>query len=98
MIILEQLQSAKFNLKYTGMSYYDNFLDTKNLEYMRSHKNRTGEIVYMTPEEYYYRCAEDIFGVTVDYLKDSRKYRADKIEKSVRECRAPGVGVGPDRS
>jgi hypothetical protein len=81
MIILEQLQSAKFNLKYTGMSYYDNFLDTKNLEYMRSHKNRTGEIVYMTPEEYYYRCAEDIFGVTVDYLKDSRKYRADKIEK-----------------
>ena len=81
MIILEMVDKAKFNLHDTGMPYYNNFLDKKQLEYMQSHKNRTGEIVYMTPEEYYRRCADDIFNEPIQKLKDSRSYRADKISK-----------------
>lgn len=37
----------------THTSYYDNFLNEKDLEYMRKAKNRDGKIVMMTPDEYY---------------------------------------------
>ena len=37
----------------TDTSYYDNFLNPKDLEYMRKNKNRDGEIVMMTPDEYF---------------------------------------------
>lgn len=37
----------------THTSYYDNFLNEKDLEYMRKAKNRDGAIVMMTPDEYY---------------------------------------------
>ena len=42
-----------FDETSTHTSYYDNFLNEKDLEYMRKAKNRNGEIVMMTPDEYY---------------------------------------------
>ena len=42
----------------TDTSYYDNFLNPKDLEYMRKNKNRDGEIVMMTPDEYFEGASE----------------------------------------
>lgn len=53
--------SQPFDLHKTGMSYYDNFLNEKDLKYMQDAKNLTGEIVYMTPSTYYSECAKNIF-------------------------------------
>lgn len=44
----------------THTSYYDNFLNEKDLEYMRKAKNRDGNIVMMTPDEYF-EYASEIF-------------------------------------
>lgn len=72
----------------TDTSYYNNFLNEKDLAYMQKSKNRTGEIVYMTPTQYYEECAKNIFeGTTVYELKRQRKansefitqYKADMI-------------------
>ena len=63
------------------MSYYNDFLNPKDLEYMQKAKNRTGEVVKMTPEEYYESCAKDIFNVTVDHLMKSRKVDETLIDK-----------------
>jgi len=51
------------------MSYYRNFLNPKDLEYMQKAKGVTGEIIQMTPNEYFQHCA-DIFGTTKDYQID----------------------------
>ena len=42
-----------FDETSTHTSYYDNFLNEKDLEYMRKSKNLDGKIVMMTPDEYY---------------------------------------------
>lgn len=81
LIILESLTKAKFSDKTTNMSYYDDFLDPKELKYMQKEKNRDGKIVQMTPKEYYEACAKDIFGCTVDHLLNSRKIHEDTIAK-----------------
>lgn len=60
-----------FSTKTTGMSYYDNFLNDKDSEYMRTHKNLIGEIVMMTPLEYY-EGASKIFNQSVTNLKNQR--------------------------
>ena len=52
LIILESLTKAKFSDKTTNMSYYDDFLDPKELKYMQREKNRDGKIIQMTPKEY----------------------------------------------
>lgn len=49
---------AQFDTSTTHMSYYDRFLNDKDLEYMQSAKNLTGEIVMMTPEEYFQYASE----------------------------------------
>lgn len=66
----------------TWMSYYDNFLNAKDLKYMQESKNRTGEIVMMTPEDYYWECGMYGFrhAVSTDKLKAERRANA-KIEK-----------------
>lgn len=45
----------------TDTSYYDNFLNERDSEYMRKSKNRKGELVMMSPNEYYRECAESVF-------------------------------------
>lgn len=60
-----------FDTTTTHMSYYDNFLNEKDLKYMQDAKNLTGEIVYMTPDEYVDECVK-LFG---------RKYTAKQLEQ-----------------
>lgn len=42
-----------FDLTKTGYSYYDNFLNQKDLEYMQKSKGLTGRIEYMKPGDYF---------------------------------------------
>lgn len=60
-----------FDTSTTHMSYYDNFLNEKDLKYMREAKNLDGKIVYMTPDEYVDECVK-LFG---------RKYTAKQLEQ-----------------
>lgn len=72
--ILENKDNNPFRTDSTDVSYYDDFLDPKELDYLQKAKNRTGEIVYMTPETYFEHCAKYIFNgrVSVDDLKQQR--------------------------
>lgn len=45
----------------TDTSYYNDFLNAKDLKDMQEQENRTGEVVLMTPEEYVRECADKIF-------------------------------------
>lgn len=66
----------------TGVSYYNNFLNEKDLAYMQKSKNRTGEVVYMTPVQYYEECAKHIFeDTTVESLKLQRSSNSEYINK-----------------
>lgn len=60
----------------TGMSYYDQVIPGhKENDYMRKNKNLVGEIVMMSPKEYYEKCSREIFRGrhSVDDLKRNRK-------------------------
>lgn len=48
------------DLHKTGMSYYDDFLsnDSKIINYLKDKKNLKGDIVLMSPKEYFEECAE----------------------------------------
>lgn len=70
------------DLKHTGMSFYDQFLGTSELEYLRNVKNLKGTIVKMTPKEYYQDCAYKIFNTSTEKLKRERgEYDRPTIEK-----------------
>ena len=64
----------------TGTSYYDSFLNSKDLRYMESAKNRTGHIEYMTPIKYYQECATKVFNSSVDSLQNQRKRDNSSID------------------
>lgn len=76
--------STVFNTNDTKTSYYNNFLNPKDLQYMQKSKNRTGEIVMMTPDEYYEACSK-IFKQSVNHLKDSRRYNSATIERYTQD-------------
>ena len=59
----------------TDMPYYNQFLSKKNLAYMQSVKNLTGDIVLMSPNEYYAECVANIFHgrSSLEDVKLSRK-------------------------
>lgn len=66
------------NTKKTGMSYYDNFLNEEDADYMRRSKNLKGDIQMLSPQEYYEMCADKIFeNTSVDSLKEQRKTDQD---------------------
>lgn len=69
-----------FDENDTHVGYYNNFLNPTDLEYMQESKNRTGEIIMMTPEEYYEACSK-IFNQSVNDLKYQRSSNADAILK-----------------
>ena len=72
----------------TGTSYYNEFLKPSKLLYLQSHDNLTGEIVYMTPREYFERCAEDIFNTSVDHLiagREADKYTNNLLDRVLTE-------------
>ena len=74
-----------FNTASTGTSYYDTFLNKKDLEYMQDAKNLTGHIEMMTPQEYFEACAKDIFQGrhTADQLKKQREASKNKDGKQM---------------
>lgn len=76
-----------FNMKTTGTSYYDRFLNEKDLKYMQDEKNLTGKIVWGTPQEYFDECAE-MFGKSVNQLIRSR---SDGDDKQYAEMMKNGV-------
>ena len=62
-------------------SFYQDVLDGS--EYYKTNKNIIGKVVYMTPEEYYQKCADEIFNrnsVTVDSLKRQRAYDENQLD------------------
>lgn len=71
---------AQFDTTTTHMSYYDRFLNDKDLKYMQEAKNLTGEIVMMSPEEYY-QYATEIF----DYRHDVDDLIAQRSDDSLDE-------------
>lgn len=71
----------------TGVSYYDNFLNFSDLHYMETHKNRTGKIVMMTPEEYYQECATKVFTTSSDKLKVQRCTN-DLVDKYAQDMKS----------
>lgn len=73
LIILENESKAKFDTRNTNMSYYNDFLKPSEVEYYKKNKNRVGEIVQMSPKEYFEYCAKDVFNVPVDNLIKSRQ-------------------------
>ena len=79
-----------FDTNRSDSSYSTGLLPgSAEADYYREHKNKKGEIVYMTPEEYFERCAEG-FKSTVEKLKSSRmKYpgheHIDDIKKIITE-------------
>lgn len=73
-----------FDINDTKVSYYNEFLTPKGLEYMQKSKNRTGEVVYMTPNEYFKECASKIFnGVSVERLKKERSANSETIAEYI---------------
>lgn len=80
-----------FDVTTTGTSLYDNFLNPKDLEYYQTHKNLTGDIVYMSPSAYFEACAEMFRNhgykdSTVKSLIKSRTQgkEAEKIERYMK--------------
>ena len=70
------------DLNHTGMSFYDQFLGTSELDYLRDKKNLKGTVVKMTPKEYYQNCAYKIFNTSPEKLKRERgEYDRPIIEK-----------------
>ena len=63
----------------THISFYDELLT--NPEYMAKKENLKGEIVMMSPNEYYRECATKIFrNTTVDSLKEQRRWNEKTLE------------------
>lgn len=71
-----------FDTTKTGMSYYDQLIPGHpENTYMKEAKNLKGEIVYLTPLEYYQECAKNIFNTSVESLKKQRSCSQEYIEK-----------------
>lgn len=70
-----------FDTKQTGMSFYDQAIPgNKEYQYMLDSKNLKGVLVDMTPQEYFERCAWDIFRKgNTDDLKQQRGADKDYI-------------------
>lgn len=63
----------------TDVPYYNEFLNSKELDYKQRAKNRTGKIVLMSPTEYFNECSQHGFSngpVDVNHVIQGR--RADK--------------------
>ena len=73
------------DLHRTGISYYDDFLsnDLKTIEYLRNNKNLVGEVVMMSPEEYFQACSDYGFPErhpSVERLKEQRRTDTEKLQ------------------
>ena len=62
-----------------GQDFIDMFDNDKLKDYLQTEKNKTSEILYMSPNEYYNICAKR-FNTTVDNLKEQRAADKDTIK------------------
>lgn len=63
----------------TGISFYNQFLNSKEAQYMLEHENLKGEIVMMSPNEYYSECSKYAWpGKTIPVEKLKRERQMDK--------------------
>lgn len=67
-----------FNLSDTGNSWGNDFLNPKDHEYIKLVKGFSGQIVYMTSDEYFKRCA-DIRGKGIE--SEYNSIDQDKVNK-----------------
>lgn len=67
-----------FDEKRAEASYYNGVMNEP--DYYRDYKNKKGKIVYLSPNEYYKICADDIFHVDINRLKDERAYDKKNID------------------
>ena len=80
-----------FNIGDTKVSFYNDFLTDQGLEYMQKNKNRTGEIVYMSPDEYFRECATKVFGISQKELEAQRSANTDTIIKYISDMKSGDV-------
>lgn len=66
-----------FDETTTDISYYDDFLYDEQTEYLAQKKNRKGEIMLMSPNEYYQECADNVFDCPVEHLIETRATSVD---------------------
>ena len=67
----------------TGISYYQNFLNSKDANYMQKEHNLKGEIVMMSPNEYYSECSKYAWPgrvIPVEKLKLERQRDKDTLQ------------------
>ena len=66
----------------TGTSFGNDFLNKKDLKYRQEYKNRTGEIVMMSPEDYFWECSQYGFSkfVPVKDLKRQRRANQENVD------------------
>jgi len=87
--VYEELTKQPFRTDKVGMSYYDDFLDPEELAYKQKAKNRTGEIVYMSPKEYFELDSKYIHPKSsVEDLKRQRERDTDTIEWMTNELQS----------
>ena len=80
-----------FDIGDTKVSFYNEFLTADGLEYMQKNKNRTGEIVYMSPDEYFRECATKVFGISQKELEAQRSANTDTIIKYISDMKSGDV-------
>lgn len=73
------------DLTHTGMSFYDQFIQNNkdDLDYLRNNKNLKGDVVMMSPEEYFQACSDYGFPnshPSVDKLKYDRSLDKNTLQ------------------
>lgn len=81
---------------YQKASGYEDFLNSKELKYYQEHKNKTGSIVMMSPNEYIDECANKVFKgrITPEKLKETRYYSKDEDGNSLIDSYAKAMKAG----
>lgn len=79
LVIFSSKKLSYIDTSTTGVSYYDDFLTDGGLNYLQSRKNRTGEILYMSSNEYFKECANKIFNTPLNHLIASRRMDKDTL-------------------
>jgi len=71
-----------FDTSTTGVSYYNELLPGSSEEnYYRNQKNLVGEIIYLTPEQYFENCVKYAFpNSSVEKLKKERSRDTESLE------------------
>lgn len=70
--------SDVFDTTTTGVSFYNQFLNSSDIEYLRDKRNLVGKIVYMSPNEYYEECGKHGWDHYISPSKLKSQRAADK--------------------